>query len=69
MNNTIPIYAETSSSERLVKKPALARRYSVSVRTIDNWVKRRIIPSLKIGGVARFRIREVDAALKRFEIK
>jgi excisionase family DNA binding protein len=58
-----------NSSAGLVNKPTIARRYAVSTRTVDNWISRRIIPFMKIGGVVRFRISEVDAALARFEVK
>lgn len=53
----------------LVPKPVIANRYSVTVRTIDNWMHRGVIPYQKIGGVVRFDVSKVDAALARFEVK
>ena len=32
----------------LVKKPELAKMLGVSVRTVDNWVARRIVPYIAI---------------------
>ena len=56
-------------ADQFVNKSAIASHYSVSTRTIDNWIQRRIIPYVKIRGVVRFRISEVDAAIARFEVK
>lgn len=39
----------------------VAKRYSVSVRTIDNWRAKKIIPSFKIGGMTRFSVARLDA--------
>lgn len=61
--------AVSMPSDGFVNKSILAQRYTVSTRTIDNWMQERIIPFTKIGGVVRFRISEVDAALSRFAVK
>ena len=39
---------ETVSEMNLIKKTELAKMLGVSVRTVDNWVARRIIPYLAI---------------------
>jgi hypothetical protein len=54
------------ASPRFLRKQALAARLSVSVRCLENWMTRRIIPFTKIGGVVLFDPAEVDAALKAF---
>lgn len=50
-----------------VNKRALALRYGVSIRCIDNWVYQKRIPSVKVGRVIRFHIKRCDQALGRFE--
>ena len=45
----------------LIKKKELAKRLSVSTRTIDNWVARRLIPYIQI--TQRFYLYEFDAVL------
>lgn len=45
----------------LIKKKELAKRLSVSTRTIDNWVAKRVIPFIHVG--PRFYIYEFDAVL------
>jgi excisionase family DNA binding protein len=50
-------------------KAGVAKRYDVSPRTIDNWIRQRRIPYLKCGRLVRFNINKCDAALSRFEVK
>ena len=45
----------------LIKKKQLAKRLSVSTRTIDNWVARRVIPFIQVG--PRFYLYEFEAVL------
>jgi hypothetical protein len=47
----------------------LALRYQVSVRTIQNWCVRKILPVTKIGRAVRFNIMACDRALGKFERK
>jgi DNA-binding transcriptional regulator YiaG len=53
----------------LVRRKVVQRRYGVSARTLDNWMKERRIPFYKVGGMLFFNIEKCDAALERFEIK
>ncbi len=45
----------------LIKKKELAKRLSVSLRTVDGWVAKRVIPYIKI--TSRFYLFEFDAVL------
>jgi excisionase family DNA binding protein len=45
----------------LIKKKELAKRLSVSTRTIDEWVRKRKIPHLQIG--PRFYLYDFEAVL------
>ena len=45
----------------LIKKKELAKRLSVSTRTIDEWVRKRMIPSLHISPM--FYLYDYDAVL------
>ena len=55
----------------LIKKKELAKRLSVSPRTIDNWVAKRIIPFIRVG--PRFYLYDFEAVLsaikKHYEIE
>jgi len=45
----------------LIRKKELATRLSVSTRTIDNWVAKKIIPFIRIG--PRFYLYDFEAVL------
>jgi excisionase family DNA binding protein len=51
----------------LMRKADVAELCSVSPRTIDQWVKEKKIPFVKIGRNVRFRWRAVEAAILSFE--
>ncbi len=55
----------------LIKKKELAKRLSVSPRTIDNWVAKRTIPFIRVG--PRFYLYDFEAVLsaikKHYEIE
>ena len=48
-----------------VTKDALARRYGVCDRTIEKWMKARILIFLKVKRVVRFHVQGCDEALRK----
>jgi hypothetical protein len=64
MNSSEPLIVGGSAvavQPTLIQKKELAKRLSVSPRTIDGWVARRVIPCIKIS--PRFNLYEFDAVL------
>jgi hypothetical protein len=53
----------------LVRRATIERRYQISPRTLDTWMKERRVPFIKIRGSLFFDIESCDKALKRFEVK
>ena len=51
---------------KLQTKKDLASEKNVSVRCIENWMNKQIIPFLKVGSVVRFDPTAVDAALSKY---
>jgi hypothetical protein len=45
----------------LIQKKELAKRLSVSPRTIDGWVAKRVIPCIKVS--SRFNLYDLEAVL------
>lgn len=43
----------------------VAKHFAVSVSTVRAWIRQNLIPSLKIGGVYRFKISEVEVAIRK----
>jgi len=40
----------------------VAIHYQVSISTVRSWIRDKLIPFLKVGGMYRFKMSEVDAA-------
>jgi excisionase family DNA binding protein len=53
------------ADEPFVPIEQVAKHFSVSVSTVRAWIRQDLIPSLKLGGVYRFKISEVELALRR----
>jgi excisionase family DNA binding protein len=51
--------------EPFITRPEVARRLNKTVRTVDNWMKRGILPYYKIGRSVSFRWVEIETALAR----
>ena len=58
---------QNSAAPETVTIDTIARAHSVSKRTVTNWLKRRIIPAIRIGRVLRSDPAKVKAALEKFE--
>jgi excisionase family DNA binding protein len=55
---------------RPMTKAELAEYLGVSPRTVDNYVSGRKIPFIKLGSrLIRFRLADVDRALKRYTVE
>lgn len=52
----------------LVRIDEMARRLSVSVRTLENWIQNRRVSVIRIGGVNLFDPDQVIQDVKRFEV-
>jgi excisionase family DNA binding protein len=50
--------------EAFVPIEVLAKYFAVSISTVRAWIRQDLVPSLKIGGVYRFKISEVEEALR-----
>lgn len=51
--------------EEFINKAEVARRLKKQVRTVDNWMRRGILPYYKIGRSVAFKWSEIEAALAR----
>ena len=60
-NTCNPIHEATAVQPTLIKKKELAKRLSVSPRSIDGWVSKRVIPYIQI--TSRFYLFEFEAVL------
>lgn len=54
--------------EKFISKRIVARRLGKTVRTIDSWMQRRLVPYYKIGHTVSFRWSEVAAQLEKLRV-
>ncbi len=64
-NQTVPTSTNSVPVEEFINKAEVARRLKKQIRTIDNWMKRGILPYYKIGRSVAFKWSEIEAALAR----
>lgn len=48
-----------------VGKKIVAKHLGCTTRTIDNWMKRGLLPHIRLGRNVRFKLRDVDDSLKQ----
>lgn len=51
--------------EAFVPIEDIAKHFAVSVSTVRAWIRQDLVPALKIGGVYRFKISEVEQAIRK----
>ena len=51
--------------EAFVPIEDIAKHFSVSISTVRAWIRQNLSPSLKLGGVYRFKISEVEEAMRK----
>ena len=52
---------------KYIQKAELAARYQISLGTVKNMMRKRVLPYLKIGKVVRFDVERCDKAFGAFE--
>lgn len=56
--------------DELPRKRDIAKKYGVSLRTVDRWVNQRLIPHIDLGyRTKRFRWADVEKAISRLTVK
>ena len=46
----------------------VAEHFAVSVSTVRTWIRNEDLPALKLGGIYRFKLSEVEAKLRNTEV-
>jgi predicted site-specific integrase-resolvase len=61
--------AYPTQDTEVLRKDAAAKILSISTRTLDDWMKRRIVPFSKLPtGAVRFRRSQLLAFLERYDV-
>jgi len=64
-NQTERADAHSVVVESFISKQEVARRLNKKLRTVDNWMARRILPYYKIGRSVSFKWSEIESALAK----
>ena len=68
MTNNQPLITShvtpTTNQDELLEKHEAAKRLKISTRTLDQWMRSRRVPFLKIGKTVRFRWTDVLSHLE-----
>jgi len=56
--------AQNRSRDDLWNKEDVRQKARVSLRTVDNWIAKNLIPYVKLGGAVRFIPSDVDAFIR-----
>ena len=51
--------------EAFVPIEDIAKHFAVSISTVRAWIRQDLIPALKLGGVYRFKVSEVEEAMRK----
>lgn len=60
---------QISNNERWSCKKEIAQHFGIGLRTVTDWMKRRILPFVKVGRVVRFHLPECELAVKKYQVK
>jgi hypothetical protein len=52
-------------TEPWVKKADVAAHFNLSKRSVDNWMKRGLLPYIRVGRNVRFRLSEAEGTINR----
>ena len=51
--------------EKWVDKKGVAQHFNISVRSVDNWMKRGLLPYIRTGRSVRFKLSDAEESLNR----
>jgi excisionase family DNA binding protein len=50
-------------------KKQIADHFGIGLRTVTDWMRRRIIPFVKVGHVVRFSLADCEGAIRKYQVK
>jgi excisionase family DNA binding protein len=49
-------------------KKQIADHFGIGLRTVTDWMRRRIIPFVKVGHVVRFSLADCEIAIRKYKV-
>lgn len=60
---------EAAPEAKWHSKKQIAGHFGVGLRTVTDWMRRRIIPFVKVGHVVRFHLPDCESAIRKYQVK
>ena len=57
---------ENTNNNEWRSKKEIAAHFGIGLRTVTDWMRRRIMPFVKVGGVVRFCVPDCEAAVRKY---
>lgn len=57
---------EITNNNEWRSKKEIAAHFGIGLRTVTDWMRRRIMPFVKVGGVVRFCVPDCEAAVRKY---
>ena len=61
--------SEEAVDYKWCSKQEIALHFGIGLRTVTDWMKRRILPFVKVGHVVRFHVPDCEVAVRKYQIK
>jgi excisionase family DNA binding protein len=61
--------SEANSKIKWHNKTEVAAHFGIGKRTVTDWMRRRLIPFVKVGHVVRFNLLDCESAIRNYQVK
>lgn len=61
--------SDTTVEAKWASKKEVAAYFGIGLRTVTDWMRRRLIPYTKVGHVVRFNLSDCEDAIRKYEVR
>ena len=61
--------SEITTEAKWHSKKEIAAHFGIGLRTVTDWMRRRLIPFTKVGHVVRFNLSDCESAIRKYEVR
>lgn len=59
---------EQTSNDKWCSKREVALHFGIGIRTVTDWMGRKLLPYVKVGHVVRFHLPDCELAVKKYQV-
>lgn len=60
--------SDTTTQPKWHNKKQVAAHFGIGLRTVTDWMRRRLIPFTKVGNVVRFNLSDCEGAIRKYQV-